>query len=153
MTPQETRERLSLNRGIAKLQPLLAEYGFQYEPGDQAVSSGGAFATGFFRRGKLEISLIVRFGDQLGGPNYSEGAGYAGHTDMFWALGRAGEATLVPSDSLSFKARDGGDAFEALLTDFETIILPALQESPNDFSAALARAHRKFQDKLRGKSS
>ena len=142
-----------LEAGVAKLEPLLTSFGFEYGSGDGAVSSGGPFATGFFRRGKLEIGLIVRNGDQLGCPSYSEGRGYASHTDIFWALGRAGEARLIPSDFLSYKASDGGDSFDALFADFEHVILPTLQESPDSFSAALARAHRKSQDELRGKSA
>jgi hypothetical protein len=150
--PSQEDSRRFLEAGVAKLQPLLTSLGFE-SGSDGGVSSGGPFATGYFRRGKLEIGLIVRNGDQLGCPNYSEGRGYASHTDMFWALGRAGEARLIPGDSLSYKASDGGDPFDALFADFEQVILPALQESPDTFSAALARAHKKFQDNLRGISA
>jgi hypothetical protein len=152
MRAQRNNERLFLEAGVAKLKPLFTSHGFEYSSGDQAVSSGGPFATGFFRRDKLEIGLIVRDGNRLGCPNYSEGHGYASHGDVFWALGRAGEARLVPADFLFYKARDGGDSFDALQQDFEQVILPALQHSPDGFSAAIARAHRKFQNELRGKS-
>ena len=150
---QKNAERLFLEAGVAKLQPLLAAHGFEYESGEQSVSSGGPFATGFFRREKLEIGLVVRDRNSLGCPNYSEGHGYVGHANLFWELGRAGEMKLVPDDFLSYKSKDGGDSFDALLADFEEVILPALKESQAYFSSALARAHKKFQDKLRGKAN
>jgi hypothetical protein len=56
--------------GIAgRPRPLLEPLGFTFDHGDQAVSSGGPFATGFFSRGPFHIELIVR-DDRLGLPNY-----------------------------------------------------------------------------------
>ena len=141
-------ERANLKRGFERLQLLLGAHGFVYYPGDQSVSSGGPFATGHFRRGEFEIGLIVRNNDQLGCPNYSEGHGYAGHDDLFWALGRQGEAQLVPGEFVSYIAKDGGDSFTALEYDLKHVILPALERSPTEFSGAFARAHKKFQDSL-----
>lgn len=142
-------ERAFLDRGVRKLRALRKQHGFEYEPGE--YSTARSFATGFFRRGKLEIGLIVRSKDRLGCPNYSEGHGYAGHEDLFWALGQEGEAWLREGEFLSYHARDGGDPFRALKHDLEAVILPALEDSPKDFSKALARAHRKFQDSLSGR--
>jgi hypothetical protein len=153
VSQSDSAERTYLAVGIEKLETLLKEYGFDYYPGDQAVSSGGRFALGFFRRGNLEIGLIVRHQNELGCPNYSEGGeGYAGHDDLFWALGKEGESMLVPGQDLAYVARDGGDPFDALLSDLEHVILPAIQKSDADFSRARARAHKKFQDQLRGRS-
>ncbi len=160
MTSQNNAERLFLDKGIAKLQPLLTAHGFEWDSGVQAISSGGPFANGFFRKGKLEIGLVVRDKKHLGCPSYSEGYGYAGHEDLFWALGHEGEMRLVhdyvegkPSyaQSLHYKAKDGGDPFDAFLFDLEQVILPALKASQTEFSAALARAHKKFQKSLSGK--
>lgn len=151
MKSQNNIECNYLEIGVAKLRPLLVADGFKYYSGDQAASSGGSFATGFFRKGNLEIGLIVRNRKQLGCPNYSEGHGYAGHTDLFSALGRQEEQNLVAGDYLSYQAKDGGDPFDALFTDFEQVILPALRKSPIDFSAAISRAHKMFQNSLRGK--
>ncbi|MFN8177509.1 MAG: hypothetical protein U0167_06265 [bacterium] len=116
------------------------------------MSSGGAFAAGWFRRGDLEIGLIVRDRCQLGCPNYSEGRGHAGHHDLFWALGRDGEARLVPGAFLSCASRDGGDPFLALETDLIDVILPALESSEPDFRNAIARAHERFETRLRERS-
>ena len=109
MTMRENVEQSFLETGVARLLPLMATRGFMYEGGEQAVSSGGPFATGFFRRGKLEIGLIIRNKNQFGCPNYSEGRGYAGHEDLFWALGHDRELNLIPGDFFSYKARKGGD--------------------------------------------
>jgi hypothetical protein len=107
------------------------------------------------------LSNIICFGgqtlrgldrDQLGCPNYSEGHGYAGHAGMFRELGKTGNERLIQGGRLSFRARDGGDPFDALLADFDEVILPALRQSPDKFSEALARDHRKFQDELGGVS-
>lgn len=149
--PSEEDSVNFLEARVGKLRALFTLYGFEYGWGG-GVSSGGPFGTGYFRRGKLEISLIVR-GDQLGCPCYAEGKGGADHTNMFWALGRAGEAQLIPGEFISYKAKDGGDAFDALFADFEQVILPALQESPENFSAAIARARKKFLDELFEKSA
>lgn len=104
------------------------------------MSSGGSFAVGFFRRGPLEIGLIVRNRNELGCPNYFAGKGYAGHDDMIWALGADGKEQLVAGEWLSFQARSGGDAFDALRHDLENIILPALDDSEVQFLESLAHA-------------
>src|SRR5947209_16990090 len=91
--------------GMARLGPLLEDAGFRSEQGGEGVASGGSFATGFFRRGSLEIGLIVRGSNRFGCPNYSEGNGYAGHDDMMWALGRESDAQLIPGTLLEYVAR------------------------------------------------
>ena len=141
-----------MRSGLEKIRPLLGLEGFRFEPGDEAASSGGAFATCVFRRGSLQVGLIVRNGNQLGCPNYSAGHGYAGHDDVIWALGRDGKAQLVLRGR-SYTAADGGDPFDALATDLRDVILPALRKSEAAFSAAIARAHRKFQKSLKGRPS
>jgi hypothetical protein len=83
----------------------------------------------------------------LGCPNYSNGSGYAGHDDIVEALGHAGQEHLVPGDSLAFRARDGGDAFDALQSDFERIILPAFDRSEKDFRAAVDSAVRRLRER------
>jgi len=149
---RQSDESAFLSAGVEKLRPLLEEQGFQYDPGHTGVSSSGPFATGHFRRGDVEIGLIVRHRNELGSPNYSEGRGYAGHEGLFWALGRDGEARLVPGEYDSYIAGDGGNPFDALETDLRGVILPALRTSEVDFRSAIARAYRRFQDRLRGSS-
>jgi hypothetical protein len=61
-------ERATLTAGIEKLRPSLGARRFEYSAGDDAVSSGGSFAVGFFRRGPLEIGLIVRNRTELKSP-------------------------------------------------------------------------------------
>ncbi len=143
MTAYGSTERITLERGVEKLRDLLSARGFEYSSGDEAVSSGGAFAVGVFRRGALEIGLIVRHGIELGCPNYSVGRGYAGHSSLVWALGAEGKEQLVAGKVVSFQAREGGDAFEALRHDLESIVLPALDASEALFLEALARAVNK----------
>ena len=148
MSPGPTAEREFLCAGIEKLRAVLEMVGFRYEPGDVGVSCGGAFAAGFFRRGDLEIGLIVRSRNELGTPNYTQGHGYASHEDLFRELGHDGEARLVPGDFPSHVARDGSDPFDALEGDLRNTILPALSASEVDFREAIARAHRKHMDEL-----
>jgi hypothetical protein len=144
-------ESVALSAGVAKLLPLLDGNGFQYQAGDIAIAHE-AFATGVFRRNVLEISLIVRHGSGLGCPNYSVGQGFAGHEDLFSALGHANRAHLVKGDFPAYRARDGGDPFVALEDDLRRIVLPALQASERDFHTAVGRAHARFQNRLRGKA-
>ncbi len=140
MSDGDTPERAALDAGAERILAPLSAHGFEYSRGDQGVSSGGPFAVGFFRRGALEIGLIIRSGHELGCPNYSAGRGYAGHADLMYELGAAGREQLVEESWWAFKGRDGGDPFEALRHDLETIVLPALASSATQFLAALARA-------------
>jgi len=150
------REAKYLSSGITSLRGLMTAYGFKYSSGTTATSSGGAFANGFFRRGTLEIGLVVRNGDELGCPNYTTGDGYAGHEDLIWALGSAGTEALVPAKPhagvfvgpLSYVNREGGDAFAALGLDLERIILPSLGRSESEFYDSLARAVKKGQSEI-----
>lgn len=80
-------ERILLEDGLQAIRSLLESRGFKYSTGSEAVSSAGPFATGTFQRGSLQIGFIVRNGDALGCPNYTDGHGYVGHTDLAWALG------------------------------------------------------------------
>lgn len=150
MPTHANSEREALRRGAQKLLPTLTAHGFQYTEGDQAVSSGGPFAVGVFRRGQLELGMIVRSGDRLGCPNYSVGQGYAGHGSLVWALREDGNERPVEDEHVHMKDRDGGDGFDALLQDLETIILPALRASEESFFAALDRASRKDLNPLLG---
>ena len=139
-----------LRAGVAKLTPALGRSGFHVDWGDEGVSSGGSFATCFFRKGAVEIGLIVRAPGELGCPNYSIGDGYAGHGDLLWALGHAGEGKLVSGDFLSYHAVDGGDPFDALLHDLITFVLAAYA-SPGHLENAITRAHKKGMDALFGR--
>jgi hypothetical protein len=143
MPTPTNHEQEALRRGVQRLTPTLTAHGFQYTDGDQAVSSGGPFAVGFFRRGPLELGLIIRSRDRLGCPNYSVGHGYAGHGSLVWALGADGTERLIEVEHVHMKDRDGGDGFDALLEDLETIILPTLCASEDRFRDALDCARRK----------
>lgn len=140
MSDGNTPERAALHAGAERLLAPLSAQGFAYSRGDQGVSSGGPFAVGFFRRDALQIGLIIRSGHELGCPSYSAGRGYAGHADLMYELGAAGREQLVEDRWWAFKGRDGGDPFEALRHDLESIVLPALASSEPQFVAALGRA-------------
>lgn len=133
-------ERQSLARGVAKLEPLLAQRGFGWVWGDEGVASGGPFANGSFRRPGLSIGLIVRHRDQLGCPVYEMGDEHAGHDELLTELGAEGLAMLVPGEIVSFRARDGGDPFDALRMDLERLVLPVLGRSMSELRGAIDRA-------------
>ncbi|MBL8898637.1 MAG: hypothetical protein JNM84_13455 [Planctomycetes bacterium] len=135
-----TAERSFLEAGVACVLPALQRRGFAYALGNVGVASGGPFATCQFSCGRITMGLIVRRAHRLGSPNYSIGAGYAGHEDMVWAIGRSGEESLVSEGYIDCVSRDGGDAFEALRKDLETIVLPVLDASRANFEEAIERA-------------
>jgi hypothetical protein len=149
MAEYTAAERRTLDAGVEKLRPSLNARGFEYSTGDHAVSSGGPFAVGFFRRGDIEIGLIVRSKTALGCPNYSAGHGYAGHEDLISALGADGRQDLVSGEWPSFQSRGGGDPFDALRHDLEHIILPAFDESEVRFRASLARACERARERFK----
>jgi hypothetical protein len=139
--------------GIAgRLRPLLEPLGFAFAHGDQAVSSGGPFATGSFSRAPFHIELIVR-GDRLGLPNYrwDPALWTAGHDDLVRALGRHDDARLLWDQSAwQVTGRNGEAAVDALTADLAGIILPVLQTRPDALREAIATAHAAFQRRLRG---
>ena len=135
-------ERVFLEAGVKRIEPLLRGYGFQYGPGDEGCSSGGSFATGTFWRGDFEIGLIVREKAKFGAPDYSfEKQGFVGHDELMRTLGRGEEARLVPGLRQSFVARDGSDPFDALRWDLEQFILPVFKRSEVGFRTLLSRAN------------
>jgi hypothetical protein len=142
-----TIEQSTLGACVATIAPLLLAEGFAYLPAEAASSSAGPFAAGVFRRGEFEIGLVVRTGKQLGCPNYSYGTNYIGHEDLMDELDAPGMAELVPGPELSYVARHGGDPFNALRTDLERVVLPALRADEANlrvsFDNALNRLRRR----------
>jgi hypothetical protein len=132
---------------LQPIETLLIDRGFTKPAPEAGHSSGGAFQAATFRRGALEVGLVVRNGNALGCPNYSYGAGYVGHEDVIAALGRLGEERLVPGQYLAYKARDGGDPFDALYFDLREIILPVLDRSEDDFRLAIDKALRQLRER------
>lgn len=118
--------------------PLLTAHGFVRTGSEAGVASAGPFAAVTFRRGTIELGLIVRDKARLGGPTYSAGAGYVGHTELVHALDRNRRAKLVEDEWVHFKAADGGDAFEALRADLAEVVLPAVTDDEERFRAVLA---------------
>src|SRR5262245_22389401 len=150
MDERGSDEHATLIQGIERIRSVLEDRRFQYVPGDKGVSSSGPFAVGFFRRtvgflrrDVLEIALIVRFGNQLGCPNYSDGRGHAGHEDLVWAIDAAAHARLEAGEFLSCRSKLGGDPFDALKADLVEVVLPALDASETKFRKALRRAVHK----------
>lgn len=140
-------ERIRLEDGLQEIRSLLESRGFAYSAGSEAASSAGPFATGTFQRGPLRIGFIVRNRDALGCPNYTDGQGYVGHTDLAWALGAEGKERLVEGEWLSYRARDGGDPFAALQADLKELVLPVLDASERTFLESLARARQHLREK------
>ena len=148
MTATLTPERVFLDAGIAKIASRLARCQFAYVPGDTATSSGGPFASGLFRRGDIEIGLIVRNRNTFGCPNYTVGSGFAGHDAVMDALGARGRARLVPGPWPTFVASDGSDVFDAFADDLEQFLFPVLTRSEEQFRAALTKAVRDRLERL-----
>jgi hypothetical protein len=148
MTIATGAERAFLDAGAARIAPTLARSGFTYVPGDTAPSSGGPVAVGYFRRGDFEIGLIVRNQRALGCPNYSVGAGFAGHDDLMNTLGAQGNSRLVPGPWPTYVASDGSDVFDALAADLERFLIPVLMRSEEEFRTALAKTIGERLDRL-----
>jgi hypothetical protein len=136
----------------ARLRSGLEPLGFAFAHGDQAVSSGGPFATGFFSRAPFHIELIVRDG-RLGLPNYrwDPAEWTAGHFDLVHALGHHEDTHLLWEPSgYQVLGRDGEEAVDGLIADLAAIILPVLQTDPDALREAIATAHATFQRRLGG---
>jgi hypothetical protein len=136
-------EREIMNSGVEQIRPYLEARQFEYSSGEQGVASAGPFAVASFRRRCLQLGLIVRQGSGLGCPNYSDGTFYVGHHDLIASLNADGREKLVEGTWPSFTARHGGDAFEALRDDLDSIILPALDVSEATFIELLGRAYER----------
>jgi hypothetical protein len=144
--------RAVLDGVVGRLRSLLEPWGFALAQGDEAVSSGGPFATGSFSRAPFHIELIVR-GDRLGLPNYrwDPALWTAGHDDLVRALGRHDDAhTLWDQSAFRVVTRNGEAAVDALIADLAGIIIPVLQTRPDALREATATAHAAFQRRLRG---
>jgi len=146
--PLDHSESTFLARGVESLRDQFISRGFIYQPGTAASSSGGPFATAHFRKGDLEVGLVVRHNSRLGCPNYSLGNGFAGHNDLVRALGYEGREDLVEGERLEFVSRSGRDAFAALRSDLESLILPVFDRSETEFRSALAVAVRDAHARL-----
>ena len=140
--------RDALEAGIDLMKENLSSAGFSIELGDVGNSSGGPFASACFRRGDLEIRVIVRGGSRMGLPNYSVGKGYAGHTDLVRRLGKGGTEQLISASFQECVGRQGQEPFQAFKEDIDRIILPALRRSEERFFAALLEAYEDFQSSL-----
>jgi hypothetical protein len=130
------RNRAALEAGVRTVEGPLVDLGFSYEPDVAGTSSRGSFATGRFRRGNIEIGLIVRQG-HFGGPSYGVGGLFADHGELIAVLGLKGRERLIAGKRANYVARDGTDAFAALRLDLEELILPALIRSEPEFRAAV----------------
>ena len=148
MTHALSRKQIKLQTGVDRLDRVLRPVGFNHTLGSPGSSPGGPFAVATFRRGSLEIGVIVRNGDQLGCPNYSVGEGYAGHQDLIAELGHGGEELLVAGPHLSYVGKNSLDAFDALGRDLEAYVIPALGKSEHAFKDALRRAVAAAQKRL-----
>jgi len=132
-----------LEAGLVKLRPLLEGHGFSDGASDSGIAHG-EYATKCFRRGDIELGLIVR-GTEIGCPNYSIGDCHVGHDNLLAELGAADAAQLVSLGFVSWGARNGGDQFDSLAADLRELILPVLVRSEDDFRNAIAQARKKLQ--------
>lgn len=107
-----TNPELILERGCKILESVLGPHGFQLQPGDTGVSSGGRFASGFFVRGNRKLELHFRY--SLGLVRYHFGAHEVSHDDYLWAL-------LGPSGGNKYPGfgEDPLDGFRDLVYDLE----------------------------------
>lgn len=143
-----TDEQRFLEAGVARLIPLLSAHGF-VRAESEAGRAHSYFATTTFRRGTLEIGLIVRDKNRLGCPAYSAGDGYVGHTELLQALDPEREAALVLDEFVHFKAADSGDPFEALRADLAEVVLPAIANDETGFRRILTAEVARWMAALR----
>jgi hypothetical protein len=141
-------EQQTLRDGVERVEQVLRSHGFTHTLQEPGISSGGPFAVAEFRRGKLNIGLIVRNKDQLGCPNYSVGQGFAGHQDLIAELGHTGEEQLVSGSDLSYVGKDDQNPFDALIADLQEFIVPWIEKSEESFLAALRRAVARHHERL-----
>ena len=96
--------------GVAILEPLLRDHGFEYLRGEEGTGSGGKFARGRFVKGNRRLELHVR--TALGLVRYHVGRLSLSHDDYMRALTESkGDYPGYSDDPL--------DGFRHLLSDLE----------------------------------
>lgn len=128
---------------VARLDPVLTPHGFSFHSEYNGVSSGGAFTNGFYVRLPIKIGLIVR-GEKLGCPNYDWNEYQTGHNELIERLGSVKDSVLrfdSSFDKWELVTIDGRDVIDAFVADIETIILPAMINTPEKFAHAVITSH------------
>jgi hypothetical protein len=67
---------------VERLKPILEPLGYLFSLEQKAVSSGGPFANGFFKKDRLQIGLIWRNLSGLGLVIYENGKFSVGHDEI-----------------------------------------------------------------------
>jgi hypothetical protein len=147
------RSRTNLQIVLERLDPILIPHGFHCEMGDAGVSSSGSFANGFYKRGPIEIGLIMR-GDALGSPNYGYQGHSASHDELVEALGRTDGVLRFDRrfDHWKLVTVDGRPILDALVSDLEAIIVPTILENPTAYTEAIGEARTRRMRDLLGSS-
>ena len=139
--PEHSKNKLE--RFVGLIAPTLGEYGFTFQNDENAISSGGEFANGFFVSDKYKIGVVFR-GNRLGAIIYETDYSNIHHDGLFEGLDRSGENRLK-YDSANFKAFtvDGTELHQAFINDFEDVIHPYLSNTPIEDINKLIKKQRK----------
>ncbi len=111
----------------------MQSHGFVYVPGSAGVGSGGAFATGEFRRGSRRLELHYR--GSLGLVAYHAGDLTLSHKDYMWSVLGEPWKSAYPGFS-----NDPLDSFRHLRADLESYCIDFLAGSDIAFAAHIQRA-------------
>ncbi len=163
--PDESPESLDwLRHAVTRIDDVLVPWGFQFQVRESGFSSAGGYANGFYSRGSIRILLIYRKGWGLGSVLYEQEevvtAGYLrekivydlDHQEYMKRIGHSDDCHLIlPEESISSQARDGGDPVEALIRDFRENAAPTLREENQEF-AKIMRSGRKRRQVMFRKS-
>jgi hypothetical protein len=123
----------TLKAGVAILDELMCSHGFAFTPASSGVGSGGAFASGEFRRGRRRLELHIRY--SLGLVTYHVGDLALSHEDYMWSVLGRRWASQYPGFS-----KEPLDGFRHLLSDLRMFGSDFLVGSDDDFAKHVQRA-------------
>lgn len=121
---EKSTSREYLDNLVAFLMPAMAAHNFEFTSGQNAYSSGGPFANGFFVNKKARIGIIFR-NYKLGLINYESTDAILSHDMLLNALNKTALQKLYYNSESSYSYGLGDLTVEhAFLQDLQNIILP-----------------------------
>ena len=141
---------------VARIDAVLAPWGFAFESDGVQRSHTGPYASGHYVRNTTRIGLSFR--DTLDNVYYEHTfvtvhafcreseCFLIGHAALMRALGHADDCRLIRSNKIpdAVKARDGADPVAALIHDLQFLAAPLLREPNDEFYAVVRRGCRGY---------
>jgi hypothetical protein len=148
MNPNECS--VALLAYVERLDPVLHPHGFTFKLEQDGVSSGGPFASGFFRNDWLGIGMIVRY-NGLGAIIYETPEADASHDSVIKLLGETqNQKVFFDMKKMVSHTIDNQDLLTAVVYDIKHIIGPMLADRTK-FEDTIYLAHQETLKRMLGK--